>query len=161
MFTCLHGSVAVSRLRWHHNYKYSPNANCGGRGITIIIMPFLRKDHWRCLGVKFHNICSLLGMHFRKKYDKTVPQLSFEYMHDTLVGILENIQDKNVSFFMQKYFLKWAYPTYLCIIWALKTNFKPVPVNHHFDCMRVHVYPHGHLWALWILLEKVWIYGSY
>ena len=58
----------------------------------------------RCLGVKFHNICSLLGVHFRKKYGKIVPQLSFEYMHNTRVSILENIQDKNVSFFMQKYF---------------------------------------------------------
>ena len=47
-------------------------------------------------------------MHFRKKYDKIEPQLSFEYMHDTLVGILENIQDKNVSFFMQKYFFKMS-----------------------------------------------------
>ena len=43
-------------------------------------------------------------MHFRKKKGKIVPQLSFEYMRDTRVCILENIQDKNVSFFMQKYF---------------------------------------------------------
>ena len=54
--------------------------------------------------MKFHNICTSLGIHSRKKKGKIVPQLSFEYMYDTRVCILENIQDKNVSFFIKIFF---------------------------------------------------------